>query len=160
MVRTWARDRAKQLFGAEHANVQPHAGSAGDNVAGLCSDPSQPHTILGLNSAHGGHPQASSELFRKTYNYYESRRKLKPSTTTISSTDWLTGTPQDDRRPWQRISHTSLILPDAPDHGQSRGTVPSLVDMAHYGGVRPMHRCHMATFVTQQSARDLRRALE
>ena len=49
-----AIDRAKELFGAEHANVQPHAGAQANNAAymALC-DPGD--TILGLELAHGGH---------------------------------------------------------------------------------------------------------
>ena len=54
IVENLARDRAKQLFGAEHANVQPHAGSQANMEA--YSAVLQPgDTILGLNLAHGGH---------------------------------------------------------------------------------------------------------
>ena len=54
VVENLARDRAKQLFGAEHANVQPHAGSQANMEA--YSAVLQPgDTILGLNLAHGGH---------------------------------------------------------------------------------------------------------
>src|SRR5260221_7495161 len=49
-----AIDRAKALFGAEHANVQPHAGSpANMAVYFACMKPGD--TVLGLNLAHGGH---------------------------------------------------------------------------------------------------------
>src|SRR6516165_8822734 len=49
-----ARDRAKQLFGAEHANVQPHAGSQA-NMEAYAAILQPGDTILGLNLAHGGH---------------------------------------------------------------------------------------------------------
>jgi glycine hydroxymethyltransferase len=54
VVENLARDRAKQLFGAEHANVQPHAGSQA-NMAAYAAVLQPGDTILGLNLAHGGH---------------------------------------------------------------------------------------------------------
>jgi glycine hydroxymethyltransferase len=54
VVENLARDRAKKLFGAEHANVQPHSGSQANQAA--YSAVLQPgDTILGMNLAHGGH---------------------------------------------------------------------------------------------------------
>ena len=54
IVENLARDRAKQLFGAQHANVQPHSGSQAN--AGAYMAVLQPgDTILGLSLAHGGH---------------------------------------------------------------------------------------------------------
>ena len=54
VVENLARDRAKQLFGAEHANVQPHSGSqANQAVYMTCLEPGE--TVLGLDLAHGGH---------------------------------------------------------------------------------------------------------
>lgn len=54
IVENLARDRAKQLFGAEHANVQPHSGAqANMAVYHACLQPGD--TVLGMNLAHGGH---------------------------------------------------------------------------------------------------------
>src|SRR3979411_3454265 len=54
VVEELARERAKKLFGAENANVQPHSGSQANQAA--YSAVLQPgDTILGLNLAHGGH---------------------------------------------------------------------------------------------------------
>ena len=49
-----ARERAKKLFGAEHANVQPHSGSQA-NIAAYFSILNPGDTILGMDLAHGGH---------------------------------------------------------------------------------------------------------
>lgn len=49
-----ARDRAKKLFGADHANVQPHSGSQA-NMGVLFAALNPGDTILGMDLAHGGH---------------------------------------------------------------------------------------------------------
>ena len=50
----FARERAKQLFGAEHANVQPHSGSNANMAAYMTIlDPGD--TVMGLDLSHGGH---------------------------------------------------------------------------------------------------------
>jgi glycine hydroxymethyltransferase len=54
VVENLARDRAKQLFGADHANVQPHSGSQA-NAAAYMAVINPGDTILGLDLAHGGH---------------------------------------------------------------------------------------------------------
>jgi glycine hydroxymethyltransferase len=54
VVENLARERAKKLFGAEHANVQPHSGSQA-NEAAYAAVLAPGDTILGMNLAHGGH---------------------------------------------------------------------------------------------------------
>ncbi len=70
IVEELARERAKQLFGAEHANVQPHSGAQANMAAylGLL----QPRdTVLGLSLSHGGHLThgASANFSGKLYNF-------------------------------------------------------------------------------------------
>lgn len=54
VVENIARDRAKQLFGAEHANVQPHSGAQA-NMAVYFSVLKPGDKVLGMNLSHGGH---------------------------------------------------------------------------------------------------------
>lgn len=54
VVEDIARDRAKEIFGAEHANVQPHSGAQA-NMAVYFTILEQGDTVLGMNLSHGGH---------------------------------------------------------------------------------------------------------
>ena len=54
IVEEIARERAKKLFGAEHANVQPHSGASA-NLAVFYALLEPGDTVMGLNLAHGGH---------------------------------------------------------------------------------------------------------
>src|SRR5437764_2104757 len=72
VVENLARDRAKQIFGAEHANVQPHSGSQA-NTAAYAAILQPGDRILGLDLAHGGHLthghklSFSGKLYRPTF---------------------------------------------------------------------------------------------
>lgn len=54
VVENLARDRAKQLFGAEYANVQPHSGAQA-NMAVYFAMLNPGDTVMGMNLSHGGH---------------------------------------------------------------------------------------------------------
>jgi glycine hydroxymethyltransferase len=72
VVENLARDRAKQIFGAEHANVQPHSGSQA-NASAYAAVLQAGDTILGLDLSHGGHLthghklSFSGKLYRPTF---------------------------------------------------------------------------------------------
>jgi len=70
VVENIARDRAKAIFGAEHANVQPHSGSQA-NAGAYFALLEQGDTILGMSLAHGGHLTHGSPVnfSGKTYNF-------------------------------------------------------------------------------------------
>ncbi len=70
VVEDLARDRAKQLFGAEHVNVQPHSGSQA-NMAVYLTALEPGDTVLGLDLAHGGHLTHGMKLniSGKLYNF-------------------------------------------------------------------------------------------
>ena len=73
VVETLAKERAAQLFGAEHVNVQPHSGAQA-NMAAYFAVTEPGATILGMNLSHGGHlthghPVSFSGRFFKVVQY-------------------------------------------------------------------------------------------
>ena len=70
IVENMARDRACQLFGAEHANVQPHSGAQA-NLAVYFALLEPGDTVLGMNLSHGGHLTHGSpvNMSGKLYNF-------------------------------------------------------------------------------------------
>jgi glycine hydroxymethyltransferase len=77
VVEQAAIDRAKQLFGADHANVQPHSGAQA-NMSVYLAAIQYGDTILGMNLSHGGHlthghPLNFSGLSYKVFDYGVSR---------------------------------------------------------------------------------------
>lgn len=72
IVENLARDRAKQLFGAEHANVQPHSGAQA-NMAVYFAFLKPGDTVLGMNLSHGGHLTHGSPVnfSGNLYNFVE-----------------------------------------------------------------------------------------
>jgi glycine hydroxymethyltransferase len=81
VVENLARDRAKQIFGAEHANVQPHSGSQA-NASAYAAVLQAGDTILGLDLAHGGHLthghklSFSGKLYRPTFYHVRKDTEL------------------------------------------------------------------------------------
>ena len=70
IVEDLARDRLKEIFGAEHANVQPHSGAQA-NMAVYLAKLNVGDTVLGMNLSHGGHLSHGSKVNSsgKLYNF-------------------------------------------------------------------------------------------
>ena len=82
IVENLARDRAKALFGAEHANVQPHSGSQA-NAAAYMAVLEHGDTILGLDLAHGGHLTHGHKLSFSGKQYRPTFYGVRKDTETI-----------------------------------------------------------------------------
>ena len=92
IVENIARDRACKLFGAEHANVQPHSGAQA-NTAVYFSMLKPGDTVIGMNLAEGGHLTHGSPVqhFRRILNFVAyGVIRSRTALITISSTN----------RPW------------------------------------------------------------
>ena len=161
VVENLARDRAKQLFGAEHANVQPHAGSQANMEA--YSAVLQPgDTILGLNLAHGGHLTHGHHLNFSGKTYRIVPYGVTKETETIDYDD-LARLAEKERP--KLIIGGGSAYPRIIDFARMRQIADSvgalyLVDMAHFaglvaGGVHPSPVPH-AQIVTSTTHKTLR----
>ena len=166
-VENLARDRAKQLFGAEHANVQPYSGSQA-NTAVYLALLKPGDTIMGLDLSHGGHlthgskASISGKYFRSVFY------GVSPDTETI------------DYDAAQRVAeenHPQIIIAGASayprfiDWERMRAIADSvgaylMVDMAHIAGLiaaglhpSPVPYAHVVTTTTHKTLRGPRGAL-
>ena len=79
-VEQLAIDRAKQLFNADHANVQPHSGApANEAVYSAWCEPGD--TIIAMDLSHGGHLTHGSPVTRSAHLYNFVRYKMKDAST-------------------------------------------------------------------------------
>ncbi|MBX3280876.1 MAG: serine hydroxymethyltransferase [Acidobacteria bacterium] len=82
VVEQTAIDRAKEIFGAEHANVQPHSGAQA-NMSVLLAALEHGDPILGMNLSHGGHLTHGHPLNFSGLNYKVSDYGVNRETETI-----------------------------------------------------------------------------
>src|SRR6202051_594683 len=161
VVENLARDRAKQLFGAEHANVQPHAGSQA-NMEAYAAILQPGDTILGLNLAHGGHLTHGHHLnfSGKTYKIVPYGVTKETETIDYDSLEKIA----EQERPKLIIGGGSAY-PRIIDFARMRliadkGGALYLVDMAHFAGLvaggvhpSPVPHAHIVTSTTHKTLR-------
>jgi glycine hydroxymethyltransferase len=161
VVENLARDRAKQLFGAEHANVQPHAGSQA-NMEAYASVLQPGDVLLGLNLAHGGHLTHGHHLnfSGKTYKIIPYGVTKETETIDYDALEKLA----EQERPKLIIGGGSAY-PRTIDFARMRQIADKvgalfLVDMAHFAGLvaggahpSPVPHAHIVTSTTHKTLR-------
>jgi glycine hydroxymethyltransferase len=161
VVENLARDRAKKLFAAEYANVQPHAGSQA-NMEAYAAVIQPGDTILGLNLAHGGHLTHGFHLNFSGKTYRIVPYGVTKETETID---------YDDLEKLAEKEHPKLIIgggsayPRIIDFARMRQIADKvgalfLVDMAHFAGLvaggahpSPVPYAHIVTSTTHKTLR-------
>jgi glycine hydroxymethyltransferase len=161
VVENLARDRAKQLFGAEAANVQPHSGSTA-NMAAYSAIIKPGDTILGLNLAHGGHLTHGHPLNFSGKTYKIVPYGVTKETETIDY-DELEQIAERERP--QLIIGGGSAYPRIIDFARMRQIADKvgalyLVDMAHFAGLvaggahpSPVPHAHVVTTTTHKTLR-------
>lgn len=166
-VETLAIERAKKIFGAEHANVQPHSG-ANANTAVYQAVLEYGDTVLGMDLSNGGHLTHGSpvNISGKSYNFVE--YGLDPETETINFDQVrelaLKHKPKlivAGASAYPRTIHTDKFREIADEVGALL-----MVDMAHIAGLvavglhpNPMEHAHIVTSTTHKTLRGPRGGL-
>lgn len=160
-IESLARDRACQLFGAEHANVQPHSGSQA-NMAVYLTVLRPGETFLALNLAHGGHLTHGMNLNFSGALYHAVHYGVRESDHRIDF-DQVARLAKE-HRPKMIIAGASAY-PREMDHAQFAEIARDvgavlMVDMAHYAGLvaAGIHNSPVpvADYVTSTSHKTLR----
>ena len=161
VIENIARDRAAELFGAEHVNVQPHAGSQA-NMAVYMSVLNAGDTILAMDLAHGGHLTHGMHLnfsgkLYKVFHYGVRQNDHRIDFDQVASL-------AKEHKPRMIVAGASAY-PREIDHGKFAEIAKSvgamlMVDMAHYSGLvaAGIHNSPVphADFVTSTSHKTLR----
>ena len=161
VVENLARDRAKELFGADHANVQPHSGSQA-NAAAYMAVVNPGDTILGLDLAHGGHLTHGHKLNFSGKLYRVVSYGVQRETEVID---------YDELEQIAEREHPKLIIgggsayPRIFDFARMRQIADKvgallLIDMAHFAGLvaggahpSPVPHAHIVTTTTHKTLR-------
>ena len=167
VVENLAIDRAKQLFGAEHANVQPHAGAQA-NMAVEITALDHGDQILGMNLSHGGHLTHGHPLNFSGINYKVADYGVNRETEQID---------YDELQKIAEESRPKLLICGASAYsrtidfarigeiGRSVGA-KVMADMAHIAGLvatglhpSPVPHCEFVTTTTHKTLRGPRGGL-
>jgi glycine hydroxymethyltransferase len=161
VVENLARDRAKQIFGAEYANVQPHSGSQA-NAAAYAAVLQPGDTILGLDLAMGGHLTHGHKLNFSGKLYHVVSYGVRKDTETIDY-DELEQTALREKP--KVIIGGGSAYPRFFDFERMREIADKagallLVDMAHFAGLvaggvhpSPVPHAHIVTTTTHKTLR-------
>jgi glycine hydroxymethyltransferase len=161
IVENLARDRAKQLFGADHVNVQPHSGSQA-NAATCMSLLTPGDTILGLDLAHGGHLTHGHKLNFSGKLYKVAGYQVRKDTETV---DYDQLEEQAERERPKMIIGGGSAYPRQFDFVRMRAIADRvgayfMVDMAHFAGLvaggahpSPIPHAHVVTTTTHKTLR-------
>jgi glycine hydroxymethyltransferase len=161
VVENLARDRAKELFGADHANVQPHSGSQA-NAAAYMAVVNPGDTILGLDLAHGGHLTHGHKLNFSGKLYRVVSYGVQRETEVIDY-DELEQIAERERP--KLIIGGGSAYPRIFDFARMRQIADKvgallLIDMAHFAGLvaggahpSPVPHAHIVTTTTHKTLR-------
>ncbi|HRY12986.1 MAG TPA: serine hydroxymethyltransferase [Syntrophomonadaceae bacterium] len=167
VAETLAIERAKALFGAEHANVQPHSGAQANTAVYFAA--LQPgDAVLGMNLSHGGHLTHGSKvnLSGKYFNFFE--YGVDPQTEMIDYDELLKVARQT--KPKLIVAGASAY-PRTIDFKRFREIADEvgallMVDMAHIAGLvvggihpSPIPYAHFVTSTTHKTLRGPRGGL-
>jgi glycine hydroxymethyltransferase len=167
IVEDLARTRAKQLFHADHANVQPHSGSQA-NAAAYMTLLSPGETILGLDLAHGGHLTHGHKLNFSGKLYRIVGYQVRKDTETIDY-DELEATALREKP--KVIVCGGSAYPRQFDFARMRAIADKvgaylMIDMAHFAGLvaggvhpSPVPHAHVVTTTTHKTLRGPRSGL-
>jgi glycine hydroxymethyltransferase len=161
IVENIARDRARQLFGAEHVNVQPHSGSQA-NAAAYMTLLSPGDCILGLDLAHGGHLTHGHKLNFSGKLYRIVGYQVRKDTETVDY-DELEATALREKP--KVIVGGGSAYPRQFDFARMRAIADKvgaylMIDMAHFAGLvaggvhpSPVPHAHVVTTTTHKTLR-------
>lgn len=156
-----ARDRAKELFGAEHANVQPHSGAQA-NMAVYFTVLEAGDTVLGMNLSHGGHLTHGSPVNFSGVQYNFVEYGVDKETEHIDYD--VVAALAKEHKPKLIVAGASAY-PRTIDFAKFREIADSvdaylMVDMAHIAGIvaaglhpNPVEHAHFVTTTTHKTLR-------
>ena len=166
-VENIARERALQLFGAEHVNVQPHSGSQG-NTAVYLALLRPGDTIMGMDLSHGGHLTHGSRASISGKYFHSVFYGVSPETETI---DYDAAQRIAEENKPKIIIAGASAYPRFIDWARMREIADSvgaflMVDMAHIAGLvaagvhpSPVPFAHVVTTTTHKTLRGPRGAI-